>query len=113
MCLLSIQSFRNNSVDPVRENRRDDHQHAHREDPDDQLRLNFCAARSEGQLAGLIEAHAGRKHDEADESHTGHAVGFEAVSRRTDGVAGVVTGTVRDHARVTSVVFFNVENDFH
>ena len=51
--------------------------------------------------------------DERDQRHARHAVGFKAVSAGANGVAGVVTGAVGDHARVASIVFLDLEDDLH
>ena len=54
-----------------------------------------------------------RQHDEHDQRDARHAVGFEAVGRGADRVAGVVARAVGDHARVAGVVFIDFEDDFH
>ena len=50
---------------------------------------------------------------ERDEGHAGHPVSFKSVRRRADGIAGIVTGAVGDHARIFRVVLGQVENDLH
>src|SRR5207253_5686052 len=68
-------------------------------DPDQQLRLN--------------DRIMNRQQDKADEGDAGHAVGFEPVGGRADGIAGVVTDTVGDDTGVAGVVFLDVEDDLH
>src|SRR5689334_11056831 len=51
--------------------------------------------------------------NESNQRNTGYAVGFKTVSTRANGVAGVVTGAVCDHARVAGVIFLDLENDLH
>ncbi len=54
-----------------------------------------------------------RKQDESDECDAGHAVGFKAIGTGTNGVTGIVAGTVRDNAGISRVVFLNFEDNFH
>src|SRR5205085_12366639 len=53
------------------------------------------------------------EHDERDERDTGHAVGLEPVGAGAYGIAGVVPGTVGDHAWVPGVVFLHIEDNLH
>ena len=87
-------------VDEVGGERGDDHQRAHREEPDDE---------HGAELVALGEGEG----EEGDQRDAGHAVGLEAVGGRPDGVAGVVTGAVRDDARVLGVVLGQLEHDLH
>ena len=64
-------------------------------------------------VAQTVRAGRQRQGEERDQRHAGHAVGFEAVRRRADRVAGVVAGAVRDHAGVLRVVFGQLEDDLH
>ena len=54
-----------------------------------------------------------RQNDEADQGDAGDAVGFESVGRRADAVAGIVAGAVGDDARVSRIVFLDLEDDLH
>ncbi len=94
-----VTGLRHGGVEEVRTAARDDHHHAHGEDPHQKRNLD-------GRLLNGED-------DEGDEGHAGDAVGLEAVGAGTDGVAGVVAGAVCDHARVAGVVFFDVEDDLH
>jgi hypothetical protein len=86
-------------VHVVGDHARDDHHHAHGEDPDQELDLN----------GGFRD----REEDERDQRDAGHAVGLEAVGARTDRVTGVVTRAVRDDAGVPRVVLLHLEHDLH
>ena len=86
-------------VEHVGEEAGDDHHDAHHEDPHQQLHLGGRVVRGE--------------EDEGDQRDAGHAVGLEAVRRRADGIAGVVTGAVGDDARVPGVVLLDPEDDLH
>ena len=77
----------------------DHHHDAHGEDPDQQLHLH------DGVVNG--------QQDEGDERDAGDAVGFEAVGRGSDRVAGVVARAIGDHAGVAGVVFLDLEDDLH
>jgi hypothetical protein len=87
-------------VHPVGNERGDDHQDAHGEEPDDE---------------GGAERGAGGEGEgeEGDERDAGHAVGLEAVGGGSDGVAGVVSGAVGDDAGVAGVVLGELEDDLH
>ena len=87
------------AVEPVGDGRGDDHQDAHDEDPDQELRLH--------------DRIADREQDERDQRDAGDAVGFESVGSRADRVAGVVAGAVGDDAGVAGIVFLDVEDDLH
>ena len=86
-------------VEEVRRPRHEVHEEPHEEDPDDELRLDVGAGNGEG--------------DERDQSDAGDAVGLEAVGRRADRVAGVVTGAVGDHAGIAGIILLDVESDLH
>ena len=77
----------------------DDHEHAHHEDPHQELDLDGRLPHGE--------------QDEGDERDAGDAVGLEAVGARPDRVAGIVAGAVGDHAGVAGVVLLDVEDDLH
>ena len=87
------------SEDQIGKSARHDHHDAHDEDPHQQLHLH-----------GWI-GHG--KDDEGDERDTRNTVGLEPVRARTDGVACVVTRAVGNHARVSRVIFLDVEHDLH
>ena len=86
-------------VQEVRHAGREDHHHAHHEDPDEQLDLDRRVLH--------------REQDERDQRDAGHAVGLESVRRRADRVARVVAGAVGDHAGVPGVVLLDLEHDLH
>src|SRR5437870_8415534 len=86
-------------VDQIRRAAGHDHEHAHQEDPDQELDLHRRLADGE--------------QDERDERDTGDAVGLEPVRARSDGVACVVARAVGDHTRVAGVVLLDVEDDLH
>ena len=73
---------------------------------------SFQRSRRVHALLGEERGRDGQQ-DEADESHTRHAVGLEAVRRRAHRVTRVVAGAVGDHAGVTRIVFLDVEDDLH
>jgi hypothetical protein len=103
-------------VDEVAADRGEDHDDAHREDPDQQdgLRpLAHVADEAVGQDRGDARDVWQRDEDEGDERDAGDAVGLEAIGGRADRVAGVVTGAVGDDAGVAGVVFLDVEDDLH
>jgi len=97
--LSALPCLGNRAVDEVRSRRRHKHHHAHDEDPHQQLHLD-------GRILH-------REQDECDQRDAGHAVGFKAVRRGPDRVAGVVARAVRDHARVAGIVFLDLEDDLH
>ena len=88
------------AVEEIGGQRREDHQDAHGEQPDDERGADVWPA---GQGQG----------QERDECHPCHSVGFKAVGGRADTVAGVVARAVGDHAGVLGVVFRQFEHDFH
>jgi len=53
-----------------------------------------------------------RQQDEGNQRDAGYAISLESVSGRPDRVARVVTRAIGDHARVASVVFLDLEDDF-
>ena len=61
-------------------------------------------------MIGVAREGQGQK---GDQGNARHAVRFEAVRRRTDAVARVVTGAVGDDARVFRVIFRQMEDDLH
>jgi hypothetical protein len=77
----------------------DDANHAHHEDPDEQLHLH----------GRVDDGHE----DERDERHAGDAVGLEAVGARPDRIARVVARAVGDDPGVARVVLLDVEDDLH
>src|SRR6516165_4750572 len=87
------------AVDKLRARARNQHGHAHYEDPNQQLHLDV----------GVLD----REQDKGDQGHAGDAVGFKAVSAGANRVACVVACAVGDDARVASVVFFDLEDDLH
>ena len=91
--------LRDRLVEQVRHAARDDHHHAHHEDPHQELHLH-------GGIADSDE-------DERDERDAGHAVSLETVSARTDRVPGVVPSAVRDDPGIPRIVFLDVEDDLH
>ena len=95
----AVARLRPRLVEQVRDAARDDHHHAHHEDPDEELHLDRRVA--------------DREEDERNQRHAGHAVGLEAVRARADRVARVVARAVRDDAGVPRVVFLDVEDDLH
>ena len=96
---VQVLRLRDRAVDEVAQRRSDHHHDAHREDPDQQLDLHQFVCDGE--------------EDEGNQCDAGHAVGFKAVGRRSDGVACVVAGAVCDHAGVARVVFLDLEDDLH
>src|SRR5581483_11914588 len=44
---------------------------------------------------------------------TRHAVGLEAIGRRSDRIASIIAGAVGNDARITRIVLFDLENDLH
>jgi hypothetical protein len=96
---VGVAGPRPRGVDQVRPTARDDHHHAHDEDPDEELHLD----------RGLWY----RDEDEGDQRDAGDAVGLEAVRARPDRVAGVVPRAVRNDPRIARVVLLDVEDDLH
>jgi hypothetical protein len=100
LLLSREQRLASRIVDEVRDQRGDDHQDAHSEDPDDQFAAH-----------GWIGGHGqGQK---SDQGYTGDAVGLEAVRRGTDTVTCVVARAIGNDTGVFGVVFRQVENDLH
>ena len=64
-------------------------------------------------VAQMLGAVGQRQREKRDQRHAGHAVGFKAVRRRADGVAGVVAGAIGDDAGILRIIFRQLENDFH
>ncbi len=59
--------------------------------------------------SGVLNA----QQDERNQCDACDTVRLESVSAWTDGISGVVSGAVRDDARIARVVFLNLENDLH
>ena len=93
-----VLAVRDRVIDLVAHDRRQDHEHAHDEDPDQEVGL---------------EVREHRERDERDQRDAGDAVRLETVRRRADGIARVVPGAVGDDARISRVVFLDVEHDLH
>ena len=51
--------------------------------------------------------------NESDQRYASDAVRLEAVGARPDGIARIVAGAIGNHAGIASVVFFDLEDDFH
>ncbi len=98
--LASVFRLADGFVQEVGNERRYDHQRAHREQPDDERGANGLIVR-QGQ---------GQKRDQG---HARHAVSLEAVRRGADAVARVVARAIGNHAGVLRVVFGQLEDDFH
>ncbi len=96
---VAVFGLGDGAVEEVRAGARDQHGHAHDEDPDQQLHLG------RGALDG--------QQDEGDQGHAGDAVGFKAVGAGADRVARVVARAVGDDAGVAGIVFLDLEDDLH
>jgi len=87
-------------VDKVGNQRRQDHEDSHGENPDDQLAAHFG-------VAGQSQC------QEGDQRDAGNAVSFKTIRRGADAVTRVVARTVGDDAGVFRVVFGKMEDDLH
>src|SRR5262249_38341616 len=96
---VAVAGFGPGFVHEVGESAGYKHHDAHHEDPHQQLYLHFRLAHT--------------KKDKGDQSHAGHAIGLESVGAGADRVAHVVTGAIGNHARVASIVLFDLEYDLH
>ncbi len=96
---IGVPGFSDGFIDEVRNRAGHQHHDAHYKNPHQQFHLDLRTAHTQ--------------QDERDQGHTGHAVGFKAVSAGADRVAGVVTGAIGYHARIACIVFFDFEDDFH
>ena len=93
-------------VDEVARSRSNHHHHPHHENPNQQLNLQ-CLVTFAGHR--LID----REQDEGNQGDSGHAVSLKTVRTRPHRVAGVISGAVRNHTRVSGVVFLDLEDDLH
>src|SRR5205807_9769919 len=96
---VSVSRLSDSVVDEIRKRAGNQHHDAHDEDPDQQLHLNLRIRHAE--------------QDERDQRHAGNAIGLKAVGARTDRIASIVTGAVRDYAGFASVIFLDLEHDLH
>ena len=94
-----VFDFGNKIIDAVRNQRGENHQDTHSENPDDKQGLQF---------------HGGDgKDDEGDEGYAGHAVSLETVGGGSDAVTGIVARAVSDDTRITRVILPNLEDHLH
>ncbi len=96
---VAVARFGDGAVDKVADRGGDHHHDAHGEDPYQKLDLHHRVLNGQ--------------EDEGDERDAGDAVGFETVGRRSNRIAGVVTGAIGNDARVAGIVFLDLENDLH
>ena len=56
---------------------------------------------------------ADRQQNKRDQRHARDAVGFKSIRARSNRIARVVAGAIGDHARISRVVFLDLEHDLH
>ena len=54
-----------------------------------------------------------RQNDEGDQCYAGDSIGFEAVGRRPDAVAGIVAGAVGNYAGIAGIILFDFKDNLH
>src|SRR5208283_5264862 len=96
---VAVAGFLDGVIDEVGGRAGDQHDHAHHEDPHQQLNLD----------RGIFH----REKDESDQGHARHAIGLEAIGGGANRVARVVAGAIGDDAGVARVVFLDLEDDLH
>src|SRR6185436_3703393 len=96
---VDVARSRNRLVDQIRGAAGNHHHDAHHENPHQQLHLYRRLPH--------------RENDERDERNAGDTVSLEAVRAWANRVTGVVTSAIGDHAGVSRIVLFHVENDLH
>src|SRR5207244_11400294 len=96
---VAIALLGDRGIDEVRGGAGNQHDHAHHEDPHQQLHL----------YGGILH----REQNKGDQRDSCYAIGFKAIGAGTHRVARVVASAVGDYARVAGIVFLDLEDNFH
>src|SRR6185437_3394800 len=99
MAYVLVFRFGDRAVDEVRSGSGNEHGNAHHENPDQQLDLYGWTFDAE--------------QNERNQSNAGDTVGFESVGGGPHGIARIISGAIRNDARIARVVFLNLEDDLH